>query len=320
MAYFLGIDGGGTKTTCVIGDESNVLAKAVAGPCNITRVGEFRARESLHQVIREACTAAGIGPGELTVACAGVAGAGREEVATLLKKLIAEIIPAPVHVMGDMQIALQAAIGEGPGIVVIAGTGSIAYGRDGRGRTARAGGWGFAISDEGSAHWIGREAVAAVLRAADATFADPIERDRDDAFATASLLFQNLASSWKVDSLPHLASMANAQPEFAALLPVVLAAANANDEIAKDVLIRAGRELARLAEAVARRLFSTSAGKVAIGTAGGVFRHAAQVRQSFSEELRNLDSRLEVNPEIIEPVDGALQIARQLNGTCKANI
>ena len=75
--------------------------------------------------------------------------------------------PHPIDVVGDMETALVAAFEDGPGVIVIAGTGSIAYGRDKQGRTLRAGGWGFAIGDEGSAHWIGREAVSAVLRASD---------------------------------------------------------------------------------------------------------------------------------------------------------
>ena len=167
MAYYLGIDGGGSKTTCAVGDETSLLAMAVAGPSNITRVGEVRARESLHQAIRQACAEAKIDPRQLSRACVGAAGAGRKEIASVVRKIVAEVIPGAVEVVGDMQIALQAALGTGPGVIVIAGTGSIAYGRDAQGKTARAGGWGFAISDEGSAHWIGRAAVGSVLRAVD---------------------------------------------------------------------------------------------------------------------------------------------------------
>ncbi len=167
MAYYLGIDGGGSKTTCAVGDEVSILGSAVTGPSNIIRVGEVRARESLHQAIRQACAAAKIDPRQVHRACVGVAGVASEDVANAVRKLIAEVIPAEIEVVGDMQIALQAALGAEPGVVVIAGTGSIAYGRDAQGKTARAGGWGFAISDEGSAHWIGRTAVSSLLRAAD---------------------------------------------------------------------------------------------------------------------------------------------------------
>ena len=151
MAYYLGIDGGGSKTRCAVGDESSLLATVSVGPSNITRVGEARARESLHQAIREACAGAGIEPAQLRRACIGAAGAGREEIANVVRGIVAEVIPGKIEIVGDMQIALEAAFGTGPGVIVIAGTGSIAYGRDADGRTARAGGWGFAVSYEGSA-------------------------------------------------------------------------------------------------------------------------------------------------------------------------
>lgn len=228
MAYYLGLDGGGSKTTCVVGDESSVLATALSGPSNITRVGEIRARESLHQAIRRACADAKIDPRELKRACIGIAGAGQDAVASVVYRMVAEVLPGDFEVVGDMQIALQAALGEGPGVIVIAGTGSIAYGRDARGRIARAGGWGFEISDEGSAHWIGRAAVAAALRVAD-------EGPIDDSPHPHSALFCELKEIWKLDSLEQLARKANSNPDFAALLPGVLNAANAGDVVAQDV-------------------------------------------------------------------------------------
>jgi N-acetylglucosamine kinase-like BadF-type ATPase len=201
VAYYLGIDGGGSKTRCVVGDESSILATAVSGPSNITRVGEGQARESLHQAIRQACADARIDARQLQHACVGAAGAGREEIASVLRKIVAEIVPGEIEVVGDMQIALQAALDKGPGVIVIAGTGSIAFGRDADGKTARAGGWGFEISDEGSAHWIGRAAVAAVLRAADESSGAPQGQQ-------GSPLFREMQAVWKVETLTQLARRA----------------------------------------------------------------------------------------------------------------
>ncbi|MGB6800925.1 MAG: BadF/BadG/BcrA/BcrD ATPase family protein, partial [Candidatus Sulfotelmatobacter sp.] len=93
MAYYLGIDGGGSKTTCVVGDESSVLATVKAGASNITRVGEAAAREALQQAIREACLAAKINPQQVLCACIGAAGAGREEIASTVREMVAEIVP-----------------------------------------------------------------------------------------------------------------------------------------------------------------------------------------------------------------------------------
>jgi N-acetylglucosamine kinase-like BadF-type ATPase len=304
VAFYLGIDGGGSKTTCAVGDEVSLLATATAGPSNITRVGEDCARESLNDAIRQACAVARINPQQLKRACIGAAGAGREEIAKVVRRITADLIPSEIEVVGDMQIALQAALGAGPGVIVIAGTGSIAYGRDAQGRTARAGGWGYAISDEGSAHWIGRMAVAALLRAADQAL--------DDASAQQhSLLFRELKGIWTLDSLERLARMANANPDFAALFPAVLAAANAGDAIAQRVLAQAGRELAQLANMVVGRLFSERDTAVPMAMAGGVFRHAPAIRELFYNEVRAAHPHVVLNAEVVEPVHGALQLARR---------
>jgi glucosamine kinase len=287
-----------------VGDESHLLAMATAGPSNIVRVGESQARQSLQQSALQACAAAGITPAQVSHTCVGGSGAARPELAEIVRQSLAEILPAPIDVVGDMQIALEAAFDTGPGVVVIAGTGSIAYGRDKEGATARAGGWGFAIGDEGSAHWIGRAALGAVLRAS----------DRIDGTAE-NILHGKLATAlckvWGVTSLADLARAANSipPPDFAALFPVVAAS---QDVLALQVLSAAGTELAQLALVVANRVFpKDETGSVPVAMTGGVFRHAELTRGDFYNELRQLDPRVDINPRIVEPVEGALRMARR---------
>lgn len=304
VPYYLGIDGGGTKTTCAVGDESRLLATATAGPSNVVRVGEAQARKSLQQAVRQACAAAGITTEQVAFTCVGGSGAARPELAEVVRRCLAEILTAPIDVVGDMHIALEAAFDTGPGVIVNAGTGSFAYGRDRRGTTARAGGWGFAIGDEGSAHWIGHEAVSAVLRDAD-------PRDGTPETGTHSGFAEGLFKIWGVRSLLDLARVANSvpPPDFAALFPAVAAS---SDGLAKEVLNDAGRELALVAAVVIRRLFAKDPGAcVPVAMTGGVFRHAALVREVFYNELRTLEPRAEVNPQIVEPVEGALRMARR---------
>ena len=306
MAYYLGIDGGGSKTTCTVGDEVSQLATVTAGPSNITRVGESRARESLWNAIRGAFATARIDSRQVQRACIGVAGAGREEIAGAVRRIVTEIIPGEIEVVGDMEIALTAAFGAGPGVIVIAGTGSIAYGRDAQGRIARAGGWGFAISDEGSAHWIGCAAVSALLRVID-------QSEDVRAAAQASLLFGEMRAAWHLGSLEELVRAAHASPHFARLFPAVLSAAHAGDALAQRVLAQAGTELAQLAGIVVRRFLGerdANSPAVSLAMAGGVFRHSRTVREVFCHEVRKLDPHLGVNPQLIEPVVGALQMAR----------
>lgn len=303
MPYYLGLDGGGSKTTCVVGDAATILATAVSGPSNITRVGEARARESLQQAVRQACAGAKIDPAQLQRSCIGAAGTGREEIANAVREIVAEVIPGKISVVGDMQIALQAAFGAAPGIMVIAGTGSIAYGRDAEGKAARAGGWGFAISDEGSAHWIGRMAVASILRQVDELGGKHIARP-------ASELFKEISSVWRVGSAEELARVANQSADFAELLPAVVSAADAGDKLAEQVLTQAGRELAQLADIVLLKLFPEHSPSTRLALAGGVFRYAHRTRESFCEEIRAAHPHLDLNSEIVEPVHGALQLAR----------
>jgi len=300
VPYYLGIDGGGTKTTCAVGDDLHLLATAVSGPSNIVRVGESQARESLQQGARSACAAAGITPQQIAGTCVGGSGAGHPELAAMVRRALAEILPAPIDVVGDMQTALEAAVDTGPGVIVNAGTGSFAYGRNGEGKTARAGGWGFAIGDEGSAHWIGRSAVKSLLRTS----------DRIDGIPETPLA-RALFKAWGVGSLGDLARAANSvpPPDFAALSPAVFAS---KDDVAAQVLTAAGRELSAIALVVIGRLFAKDhAAAVPVAMTGGVFRYAPRVREVFYNELRRLEPRAEINSQVVDPVEGALRMARK---------
>ncbi len=305
MAIFLGIDGGGSKTTCLIGDENSVLGTGTAAASNVVRVGEAQARASLASAIGQACTVANLKPSQVTGVCVGLAGAARPEISELVKRIISELLsgdikPAQIKVVGDTVITLEAAFGGGPGIIVIAGTGSIAYGRNREGQTARAGGWGFAISDEGSGHWIGRSAVAAAMAAWD---------EHPDQNAP---LLDILMKSWHVQTIEQLVPVANATPppDFAALFPAVLSLAESGDPAARDVLTRAGHHLARLAGIVITRLFPNG-GAVPVAMSGGVFGSSALVRQVFYNSLHSGHPDAVLNPNVIEPVRGALALARQ---------
>jgi len=305
VAIFLGIDGGGSKTSCLIGDEISVLGAGSGGASNVVRVGETQARESLANAVRQACRVANIEPSQISGVCVGLAGAARPEISDQVRGIVSEIVsggiePAEIKVVGDMVIALEAAFGSGMGVIVIAGTGSIAYGRNGQGQTARAGGWGFAISDEGSGHWIGRTAVASALGAWDENPGQDVR------------LIEILLKSWHLETIEQLVPAANAipAPDFAALFPSVLSLAEAGDRIARDVLSQAGTHLATVAGTLLRRLFPNS-GVVPVAMSGGVFASSALVRQVFYNRLCSEHPDTALNPNVIEPVRGALELARK---------
>ncbi len=340
MPYYLGIDGGGSKTTCAVGDATSLLATASAGPSNVIRVGEARARESLRQAVRQACGAAGISVQQIERVCVGAAGAGRDKTASLVRKILAEILnvefpgqvlsgrivsqpvlPSQIDVVGDTQIALEAAFGLGPGVVVIAGTGSVAYGRDRHGKIARAGGWGFAVSDEGSAHWIGRAALSALLRSID----QRNDQDTDQGENNYPPLLRDLIGVWHLSSLEQLVRTANfhgesatagSAPDFAAFVPKVVSASEAGDMLSQRVLTAAASELAQLADIVMHHLFPeqhrSASSAVPMAMTGGVFRYSAIVREVFYNEVRQAHPGVILNSEVVEPVQGALQMARRI--------
>jgi N-acetylglucosamine kinase-like BadF-type ATPase len=316
MPYYLGIDGGGTKTRCLLADETTVLAKAMTGGSNIVRLGEMQAREALHTAIRQACATARISPDQIRAVCIGAAGAARPEIAAKIRSILAELIPelipeinpesarTNIEVFGDTEIALEAAFGAGPGVIAIAGTGSIAYGRDAAGRTARAGGWGFAVSDEGSGHWIGRRAISAILNA----------RDQGLETTLTSLVLQ----AWKLTTIEELVQQANSTPppDFPRLFPIVLRAADEADAIARELLANAGAKLANLAAIVVRRLAPLvplpmlPAAMLPIAMTGSVFRQSPYVRQVFYNALQTSFPGIDVRQDLADPVEGALSRAR----------
>jgi len=295
--FYLGIDAGGTKTRCALGDEITVLATSASAGSNLVRSGAAPSREALHASVREVCAAANISPHQITRICIGAAGGARPQIAVKIRGILAELTTAEVEVAGDMVIALESAFGSGPGVIAIAGTGSIVYGRDAAGHTARAGGWGFAVSDEGSGHWIGRRAVSAILHA----------HDESKETTLTTLVLQ----AFNVQTLDELIPTVNGlpPPEFPRLFPVVLRAAEAGDSLARSLLAEAGAELARLTAIVIRRLIAPAHGPVAM--TGSVFRQSAEVRQVFYNILQRDFPGLEIRPDLVNPVEGALARARK---------
>jgi len=300
VSIFLGIDAGGSKTICVAGDETSVLATQVTEGSNVIRWGEAKARSQLQEAMRRTCARAKVNLSEVRRVCVGMAGVARPTIASVVKGIVAEIYSGEIEVVGDMVIALEAAFGKDPGVIVIAGTGSIAYGRNKHGHTARAGGWGFAVSDEGSGHWVGRAAVSAVMRA----------QDEDEASPTGLAL--KILEGWQLTTLEELVRAANRSPaaDFSSLFPHVLAAAEAGDGIARSVLTQAGAELAGLAKIVIGRCFEDAL-SIPVAMSGGVFRNSALVRNVFYNSLKSQYPQVTIGTNVVEPVRGALERARR---------
>ena len=237
MAYFLGVDSGGTKVECWLGDERKVLGRAVAPTVKLTRVSEEVATERMRGLLREIEKTSGVPLKKVSRTCVGMAGYSIRSVREWMQRMLEEAVGGEVVLCGDEEIALDAAFCGGPGILVIAGTGSIVVGRCGDGTKFTAGGWGPAIGDEGSGYWIGAEAVKAVFRSLDMSHGGAAKTAMADAIRVA----------WGGDDLGAIVGVANSRPgpDFAALAPVVVRSAEEGDEVAQDVLVRAGGSAGR---------------------------------------------------------------------------
>lgn len=298
MSFFLGIDGGGSKTECVLADAAGaVLARARGGGTNLRRVPPARLHATLADCLEQLRRTAGLATLVPEAVCAGFAGAAHTAERVLARDVLSALLrPRFLYVVGDMEVALEAAVGAGRGVVLVAGTGTIAYGRNELGRQARAGGRGPLV-DEGSGFDIGRRAVEAV------------RAERPPTTKLTSLVLEALQVD-RVDQLEARVSP-HAAVELAALVPRVVEAAKAGGGPAGEILEQAGTALARLALTVLRELGLLEA-EVQVATCGGVFTASAEVFARVREEVRSAAPRAVLEPLRVAPAEGAVRLAQRL--------
>jgi len=302
MVYWLGIDGGGTKTDCVVLNEGGEIAgEGRGGPANVLRAGYDAAFQSIREAVVGALTSAQLRPGDVTGVCAGLAGAGQRSVVRRVTVfLIHEFPRAAVQVTTDLEIALEAAVGSGAGVVLIAGTGSAAFGRNAAGDTARAGGYGPWIGDEGSAYEIGRRAVAAVAKA----------RDLE---APVTLLAELIPAALDCPDWDDLLQRISKNPDdiFPKLFPAVVEAANSNDSTAMEVLFTSAIGLGQLANSVARRL-GLKDQEFPLVKCGGVFGRSPKFDELLDSLLVSGATRAKISTQKVSSAVGAGYLAARL--------
>jgi N-acetylglucosamine kinase-like BadF-type ATPase len=308
MGCFLGIDGGGTRTAAWLADgEGKLLARVESGPSNPLKVGFRAAEREILKAFRTALREAGFPPAAarasrpqvLRAVCAGISGVDRTAVHRPLLAWMRRHIPARHYLLtSDAAIALAAAVRDAPGIIVIAGTGSIAFARDDQGKLLRAGGWGVPFDDDGSGYDLGRKAVAAALEAFDGRGPHTVLMDR---------ICQHL----ELRDITEIVSKQLEPPQVAALFPLVMVAAREGDLVARHLCDDAARDLANLAVALLKRAEWTRPATPVV-TTGGVFKSSNLIRRAFARHLRRFAPQARV--ELLErpPVEGAVWLARAL--------
>jgi glucosamine kinase len=300
MSLFLAIDAGGTKTRCLLANESQVLGRATTGSVKLMRVGEAEASARLRAMLTEVSLAANVPLAEITQTCIGLAGVTIDAVREWAEREIRDVVGGNLLLAGDEEIALDGAFRGGPGILIIAGTGSNVLGRAADGAMYHAGGWGPALGDEGSGFWIGQEALRAGFWA----------KDR----GVATILLKEIGEFWGANSLGEIVEMANARPgpDLPALAPIVARCADAGDELAIAVLERAGVELAEQVSLVALKMEeSGSQREIEAAYTGSVLEHILLVRSAMVNALKTSSPNVKVVEGAVDSLEGALWRARE---------
>ena len=312
MSLFLAVDAGGTKTDFLLADSTRTLARTRTGTIKRMRASAELAAANLSRALAELAAASRLPTSAITRTCIGTAGESVPLVTDWLRTAFAARVPGPLLILGDVEIALDAAFPGQPGVLAIAGTGSNVAGRTHAGKVVTAGGWGPALSDQGSGHRIGHNALRRAFLAIDES---GVPHDQVDGEFAPTLLLPAILDFWDLDSLGHLVEHANSNPDFSQLTNLVVACAQAGDAVAQTVLRREGEDLAYLVRLIIRRLQSAApnpAWTPHLALTGSILEKVAPVREALIATLRSDFPALDVLPGVIDPIAGALFRARTM--------
>ena len=301
MTFVIGIDGGGTKTQLYVCDlQGNVLSTSTSGPSNILSCGLERTEKSIKEVLQKGVVEEGYKLSDCQALCIGVAGAGRACVKKQIKEIITHIgYLGKMIVTHDAETALAAGANGKDGVLIIAGTGAICYGRTTEGRTHRVSGWGHLVGDEGSAYSIGRSILSAVLRAYDG---------RGKGTVLTSLVLEKMG----IDSPEQIISIIY-KPEvskehIAAYAPILEEAILQQDEVAGQIADEAVGALVETAAVTIRKL-DMQERETTVLISGSVLVKNAYIRIRFTEELRKIIPGVHMKISSDEAAYGAVRIA-----------
>jgi N-acetylglucosamine kinase-like BadF-type ATPase len=297
----LGVDGGGTKTHAVVADEhGRVLGEGFAGPSNPLRVGVTNAAAAVREAIDRACDAAGIRRADIGAAEVGLAGVRRADLRERMRESLISLGLGSLEVVTDAEIALYGATNGAPGLVLIAGTGSICCGRSARGKRTCAGGWGPLAGDEGGGAWLARRALQAVAQAADG-------RGPATSLSEAACVYFNVTSPDDLSLAIYAPSMTH--EHIAGFGRPVVEAAQQRDEVARAIIVEAGRELGKAAVAVIRRL-QMQRERFQVAYVGGVFKAGELILSPLRQVINGVAGQAYLAPPHLSPAIAAAHMAR----------
>ncbi len=298
----LGVDGGGTKSLGLIADPSgNILASREGGASNINVVGVDAAVRNLYKVMTDCCGDVRCPPEELRSVVFALAGAGDEGSRARIKDAVIALFqknavkPPPITIETDARAAVEGAFDGGPGVVVIAGTGSVVIGKTARGDILMCGGWGRFLGDEGSGYFLGREALRAVTL-------------QTDKRGEATKLKQKLAKVHHIDSRQDITRAVYQEKfELSQLAPLVMEAAAENDLVSQRIIQNAAHLLAEQARVIVMQMGILR--KIGLVMLGGLIDHENVYSNTLHLKLLKLLPQVEVRQPSHSPAHGAVLIA-----------
>ena len=297
----VGVDGGGTKTQAVLLDaDLSILGEGLAGPSNPLRVGISKAAVAIREAIDQACESAHIRRTDLIAAEVGLAGARREELSARMREALLGLGIGEVVVVGDADIALYGATEGEPGLIVIAGTGSICCGINSRRKTICAGGWGPIAGDEGAGAWIARRALRSIAHAVDG-------RGPATSLTAAACSYFHVSDPNDLSTAIYAPTITNER--LAGFARFVIVAAKAKDRTALEIVAEGGCELGSAAAAVIRNL-KLERETFQVAYVGGVFDAAGDlVLASLREEIKCVAPKAYLAPPRFSPAVAAARMA-----------
>jgi len=299
----VGVDGGGTKTEAVIMDSDlRVIGEGRSGPSNPLRVGLTNAAAAVREAIDNACASAKVRRSDLDAAEVGLAGARRRELRERMRETLASLGLRDLEVVTDADIALHGATDGAPGLVVIAGTGSICCGINARGKKFCAGGWGPLAGDEGAGAWISRKALRAVAHASDG-------RGPETLLTEFACNYFHVSTADDLITAIYAPTITNER--IAGFGKDVVEAAKRKDPIAEEIIREGGKELGRAAVAVIKSLHMERE-EFQIAFVGGVFRASSEmIIKPLKNEVAKVAPRAYYESPHFSPAVAAARMARE---------
>ncbi|HTA86386.1 MAG TPA: BadF/BadG/BcrA/BcrD ATPase family protein [Silvibacterium sp.] len=302
MAFFLGFDAGGTKTTCALAQDTHVLARDAGGSIKPLRVSIEHAGQNLAALLGEIVKQSGVDLGNISASCIGTAGVRLPQTDGWMRQILSQYASGEIVVCGDEEIALDAAFPGAAGVLAMAGTGSNVMGRTSYGEMLNVGGWGPALGDQTSGHWIGHQALRLACRARD--------------FGQPTQILDRVIKYWSAETIEEVVNIGNRTPppDFSQLAPLIVECAEQGDAVALQVLELGGRLLGEDTVEAFRhvRNLDPDAPLPGIAFTGSILEKIGFVRQSMIDTIRRTLPSAHILPDAVDPIQGALWRARQV--------